>query len=104
MDLLGFCRTGAQRPQAPRRCADGRKAIGKSRAVAAGPSDSVRARSCKTNVSDSKSAMDSAFAARQRLCFQGLIIPLIQPIDLIFQTIFNARQKNNELDHPLENL
>jgi hypothetical protein len=48
--------------------------------------------------------MDSALAARQRLCFQGLIIPLIQPIDLIFQTIFNARQKNNELDHPVKNL
>jgi hypothetical protein len=71
---------------------------------AAGPSESARARSCKTNVSDSKSATDSAFAAHQGLCFQGLIIPLIQPIDLIVQTIFNARQKNNELDHPVKNL
>jgi hypothetical protein len=71
---------------------------------AAGPLDSARTRSCKTNVSDSKSAMDSAFASRKCLCFHGLIIPLIQPIDLIFQTIFNARQKNNELDHPMKNL
>jgi hypothetical protein len=71
---------------------------------APGPSESVRPRSCKTNVSDLKSAMDSAFASRKYLYFHGLIIPLIQPIDLIFQTIFNARQKNNELDHPMKNL
>jgi hypothetical protein len=68
------------------------------------PSHSAGARSCKTNVADSKSAMDSALAVRKGLCFQGLIFPLIPPIDLIFQTIFNARQKNNELDHPVENL
>jgi hypothetical protein len=55
-------------------------------------------------VADSKSAMDSALAARKGLCFQGLIIPLIPPIDLIVQTIFNDRQKNNELDHLVKNL
>jgi hypothetical protein len=71
---------------------------------AARPSDSARTRSCKTNVSDSKSAMDSAFPFRKCLCFHGLIISLMQPIDLIFQTIFNARQKNNELDHQMKNL
>jgi len=80
------------------------RTIGTPSAIAAEPSNSARARSCKTNVTDSKSAADSAFGARQRLCFQGLIIPLIPPIDLIFQTIFNARQKNNELDHPVKNL
>jgi hypothetical protein len=68
------------------------------------PSHSAGARSYKTNVADSKSAMDSALPARQGLCFQGLIFPLIPPIDLIFQTIFNARQKNNELDHLVKNL
>jgi hypothetical protein len=67
-------------------------------------SESTGARSYKTNVADSKSAMDSALAARKGLCFQGLIIPLIPPIDLIFQTIINARQKNNELDHLVKNL
>jgi hypothetical protein len=68
------------------------------------PSESAGARSYKTNVADSKSAMDSALAACKGLCFQGLIIPLIPPIDLIFQTIINARQKNNELDHLVKNL
>jgi hypothetical protein len=67
-------------------------------------SESAGAGSYKTNVADSKSAMDSALAARKGLCFQGLIIPLIPPIDLIVQTIFNDRQKNNELDHLVKNL
>jgi len=70
----------------------------------AAPSYSAGARSYKTNVADSKSAMDSGLAACNGLCFQRLTILLIQPIDLIFQIIFNARQKNNELDPPVKNL
>jgi hypothetical protein len=72
--------------------------------LAAATAHSAQAGSYETNVADSKSAMDFALAARQGLCFQRLMILFIRPIDLIFQTIINARQKNNELDHLMKNL